>query len=92
MRRALKANDGRVYVRTVQDVEPIKKSINQLKETHRESEIMGVHVGRIPKVVIIEYMNRIGVTYKQFLEDDVHVRRILLDSEFKDLRIWEGRF
>ncbi|MCG7904402.1 MAG: hypothetical protein JAY60_18495 [Candidatus Thiodiazotropha weberae] len=92
MKKEIKAQDGRVYTRHVQDVEPLKQHVKQLRESHKESPTMGVHVGKIPKVAIIEYMSRTGVSYHEFLNDDIHVKRILMDSDYKDLRIWMGRF
>jgi hypothetical protein len=94
MRETFHIEDDRVYIATVQDVEPILKKVKAEKETHREAktEALGVKVGTIPDVIILRYMQEMGVSYRDFLMDDVHVKRILMDPDYKRFRVWEGRF
>ncbi|MEW8193305.1 MAG: hypothetical protein AB2793_06325 [Candidatus Thiodiazotropha sp.] len=94
MKELFQVEDDRLYIATVQDVEPILEKVKAEKENHRESktEALGVKAGTIPKVIILRYMQEMGVSYRDFLMDDVHVRRILMDPDFKRFRVWEGRF
>lgn len=50
------------------------------------------YVGSIPPAVIEEYLIRKGVTYHDFLADPAHIRSIMLDSDYKDLRVWQGTY
>lgn len=84
--------EERVYIQRVQDVEPILKKIQEEKLSVRDVEGLGVKAGTIPSVVVEDYMRKAGITFNEFLSDDVHVRRILLDPDFKGLRVWEGKF
>ena len=48
-------------------------------------------VATIPAVVIEHYCNTHGVTYREFARNPEHMRRILNDQAFADLRIAPGR-
>lgn len=84
--------EERIYIQRVQDVEPILKKIQAEKLSVRDVEGLGVKAGTIPGVVVEEYMKETGITFNEFLSDDIHVRRLLLDPDYKKLRVWEGRF
>lgn len=82
--------DGALITGTVQDCTPI---LEDAKARHREgmhgtSEFK--HAMRIPSVVVETYCNVNGVAFSEFMQNPVHVKRMLNDPALKDLRIWDG--
>lgn len=73
---------------------PIVDEIHAIKRDWdgRGDSSLGYFVGHIPHWVLQDYMNRTGVKYDEILNTDEHVKRILNDPEFKDLRVWEGKY
>lgn len=51
---------------------------------------LGKHVARIPNVVVEHYLNVNRITLQEFMRDDTHMRRLVNDPAFADLRIWQG--
>lgn len=48
-------------------------------------------VATVPSFFIHEYCNRNGVTFAEFMRDDVHINRFLSDPALSAFRIWEGK-
>lgn len=49
------------------------------------------HAAMIPEVFIQAYCNANKITFRDFLVDKTHIKRILADPALKAFRIWEGR-
>jgi hypothetical protein len=49
------------------------------------------HVARIPNVVVEHYCNTHGVSFQEFTRNPEHMRRIVNDPAFADLRIAPGK-
>jgi hypothetical protein len=86
-------DDGeRLAIERVADVEPVLNEIADIKKStggmSSTSEL--AHVGRIPAIVIEQYCNEHGIDFYTFMNEDVHVTRLLTDSNYSKLRIWEG--
>jgi len=77
----------------VQDVEPIIQEVAELKRITdgRGDTSMGYFAGRIPAIVIEQYMKEVGVTFHEFCIDNTHVHRILNNPDYKRFRIFEGK-
>ncbi len=82
--------DGKLITGTVQDCTPI---LERAKELHRS----GAHGSAemklamtIPDVVVETYCNVNGIEFSEFMQNPVHVKRMLNDPALRDLRIWDG--
>jgi len=84
-------SEDRLIVHSEQDVEPIIDEVKSLKETSKEVPGLGYHAGRIPDVVVLDYMNTVGITFAEFINNPVHIKRIMTDPDYKKFRVWEGR-
>jgi hypothetical protein len=84
--------DGFVIER-LQDVDPILTSVKQHKEvqTGKPVDGLGYFAGRIPSVIVEKYLNEFGITFNEFISNNVHVTRILNNPDYKRFRVWEGR-
>jgi hypothetical protein len=49
------------------------------------------HVARLDPIVLEGYCIEKGITWHEFMTDDVHITRILNDPDYARFRIWGGR-
>ena len=84
----------KVVFQRSQDVEPLIEHLATLRnETTGKSESGELyHVGDLPMVVVEQYLNENGVTFHDFMRDDVHIKRIMQNPDFAKFRVWTGRF
>jgi hypothetical protein len=76
-----------------QDVEPIIKEVKDLKEVTdgRGNTIRGYFAGRIPAIIVEQYLIKAGIKFDEFIRDDIHIKRIMNDPDYKQFRVFEGR-
>jgi len=76
-----------------QDCEPVVDEVKRIKEVTdgRGDGVMGYHVGKIPAIIIEQYIEEMGVSFHEFCVDPVHITRICNDPDYKRFRIFEGR-
>lgn len=88
----IEVENGGFTIERIADTQPILDEIKAIKDVTDGRSKSGdlVHVGRIPAIIIEKYCNESGVTFHEFCIDDTHVTRLLNDSAYKHLRIWEG--
>ena len=87
------AQENKDIIERVQDCEPIVQEVTEMKEISdgRGSTSLGYFAGRIPGVVVEQYMKEMGVTFQDMIIDNTHVHRILNNPDFKRFRIFEGK-
>lgn len=81
-----------VYVYKEQDVEPLIEENKIMADNLREVPGLGYHAGRIPITVVEEYCKRRGITWREFMSDDKHVRFLLQNRDMSKFRIWNGKW
>lgn len=86
-------DDDKLVIERKADAQPILDEIKQIKQVTDGKSKSGelYHVARIPAIVVEMYCNTVGITFREFLIDDTHITRLLNDSDYAHLRIWEGR-
>lgn len=85
-------DDGNLAIERKQDAQPVLDEIKEIKDHTNGISKTGdlYHVGRIPAILVEKYCNDKGITFRDFLLDDTHVTRIMNDTAYKHLRIWQG--
>ena len=88
------ATDRQIVVQRSQDVEPIIEHLAALRQDSDGKSKTGelYHVGDIPMAVVETYLNENGVTFHEFIKDDTHIKRILMNPDFAKFRVWQGKF
>ena len=83
----------KLHISRIQDAEPIIQEVRELKEVTdgRGDSIKGYFVGRIPAMVVEQYLIEVGVTFEDFVRDDTHVKRIMNNPDYAKFRIFEGK-
>lgn len=91
MKTSLKEEEGRLIIGLSQDCTPIAEHAKALQNAgiHGTSEMR--HAARIPQVIVEKYCNDRGITFREFMNDQTHVRRILNDPDNAMFRVWKGR-
>jgi hypothetical protein len=83
--------DGKTIFERVQDCTPIAEYAKSLHNEglHGSSEMK--HAAKIPKVVIERYCNDHGITFREWLNSEDHMRRMCNDPALSHFRIWKGK-
>ena len=50
------------------------------------------HAARLPMVIVEAYCNENGVSFAEFMQNPVHVKRLVQDPKNDAFRIWKGNF
>lgn len=84
--------DGSMVIERKADCQAILDSAANLRSMGAGKSKSGEmwHLGRIPAIIIEKYCNEKGVSFNEFLVDDIHIQRILEDPNYKLFRIVEG--
>ena len=84
--------DGNLITGTTQDCAPIAE---RAKELHRSGYIGPSKDMRlaasVPYVLVEEYLNKNGITMREFTQSDEHKSRFLNNPEISHFRVWGGR-
>ena len=84
-------NDGDLMiVHSTQDCQPILDSCKSRVEAGAIGSKDVKHAASFPMVLIEAYMNRLGITYQEFLRDKEHIKSMLNDKSLEGFRIWKG--
>jgi hypothetical protein len=86
----LSVQDDLMVVKSMQDVQPILQSVKDKVEVGDVGSKDMKHAATIPMVVIEAYMNRVGLTFQEFLRDKEHIKAMLNDKSLEGFRVWKG--
>jgi hypothetical protein len=83
--------DGKTIIGRFQDCTPIAELCQTLHKegVHGSSEMR--HAGKIPAVMVEKYINDHGITFREFLGNQDHIRRVMNDPAMAYFRIWPGK-
>lgn len=82
---------GESFVQRTQDCTPIAERAQALhRQGHHGSSEMK-HAASIPNILIEKYCQDNGITYREWMVDPAHIRRMLADPALADFRIWKGK-
>jgi len=82
----------RLTIKREQDIEPLIEQNKLMADNLKEVPGLGYHAGRIPMVMVEDYMKKTGITFGEFLSDDKHVKILLQNRDLSKLRIWNGKW
>jgi len=87
------AQENRDIIQRVQDCDPIIQEVTDMKQVTdgRGKTSMGYYAGRIPAIIVEQYMKEMGVSFHDMINDTTHVHRILNNPDFKRFRVFEGK-
>lgn len=49
------------------------------------------HVAEVPYIVVESYCQKNGITLHEFMNDQVHIKRVLESPDNSLFRIWKGK-
>lgn len=82
---------GQTVFKRVQDCDPIMELAKSLhNEGHHGSGEMK-HAAKLPKVLVEAYCNLNGITFREFMTGEEHIRRMCNDPALSAFRIWPGK-
>lgn len=83
--------DGKMITGSVQDCSPImaETTRKRLEGEHGSNEMR--HAASFPEVLVERYCNTAGIEFSEFMQNPVHVKRMLQDPSLSYFRVWEGK-
>lgn len=91
MQSKMHLDEDKIIVSSIQDAQPTLDFCSDKRSSGGGSGAELKHAARIPMVVIENYMNRMGISWADFLRNKEHARNLLNDTDLKHFRIWPGR-
>lgn len=82
---------GESFLQRTQDCTPIAEKAQALHRqgVHGSSEVK--HAASIPNILIEKYCLDNGISYREWIGDQSHIRRMLSDPALAAFRIWPGK-
>lgn len=84
-------NNGTLIVQRTQDVQEIIDRCQTLANAG-QGRGKDMHLAAdLPMGVIETYCNENGITFSEWMQNPIHVKRMLNDPALSKFRIWQGR-
>lgn len=83
--------EGNVIVERVQDCTPIAEMCKRDQNEGRHGSNEMRLAARIPNVIVEKYCNDNKISFREFMGNREHIRRMLNDSSLAAFRVWPGR-
>lgn len=87
----IQVDDDKTYYGRSQDCAPVLDLTSSLRSAGAVGSNEMRHCASIPAVIVEHYCNVNGVSFHEFMNNPVHVNRMLADPDLKAFRIWEGK-
>ena len=85
-------HDGVAVINRTQDCEPVLSEAAALRAVGATGAGTDMHhVARFPRVVVEKYCNETGITFREWLQNADHARRMLNDPALAGFRVHEGQ-
>ena len=83
--------DGKTHIERVQDCTPIAELCKRdhVEGNHGSSDMK--LAARIPNVIVEKYCNDNKISFREFMGNREHMRRMLNDPSLSHFRVWPGR-
>ena len=82
--------DGNLITGTVQDCTAILEDAQARQNAGMVGSSEMKHAARLPLQAIEAYCNTAGITFDEWMQSPVHVKRMLQDPNLSGFRIWTG--
>lgn len=89
--RIISTDDLTTFQRT-QDCTPIAEYAKAQHNAGMTGSADVKHAARLPMVIVEAYCNENGVSFAEFMQNPVHVKRLVQDPKNDAFRIWKGNF
>lgn len=91
MKTRIEQTGGQIVVCYESDFTPMLRWAQEAREQDATGGAEYKHVGTLPRARIEDYCIRNGVSFDEFMADDIHTIRLMEDPDFSKLRVWQGR-
>lgn len=83
--------DGVIYHKEAQDVEPILNHVKYLRESGQTGSSELRHAAKIPWAVSEAWRIARGISFHEMMANPIHAAAFLNSEEARPYRIWQGR-
>jgi hypothetical protein len=88
---ALVSDDGKVYHQEAQDVEPVLKHVQYLREAGQTGDKDMRHAAKIPWIVSENWRKARGISFHELMGNPAIAAAFLNSEEAAPYRIWSGK-
>lgn len=88
---SLVSQDGTVYHQEAQDVEPIRKHVQFLKDSGQVGSSEMRHAAKIPWAVSENWRKARGISFHEMMANPAHAAAFLNSEDARPYRIWQGK-
>lgn len=89
--RIISTDEATTFMRS-QDCTPIAEYAKAQHNAGMTGSADVKHAARLPMVIVEQYCNDNGVSFAEFMQNPVHVKRLVQDPKNDAFRIWKGNF
>lgn len=79
-----------IKIERVQDCAPMLDHAKSLAVADATGSSDVKHAAHLPAVLVEKYLNDHGITFREFVINPEHVKRMLRDPSLSGFRIWKG--
>jgi hypothetical protein len=83
--------DGVVYHKEAQDVEPIMRHVKYLRDSGQVGSSELRHAAKIPWAVSEEWRKKRGISFHEMMSNPAHAAAFLNSEEARPYRVWQGK-
>lgn len=83
--------DGMTITGTVQDMTPYAEQAKKLSNEGQHGSKDMRHAASLPFAAVETYCNVNGITFQEWMNNPVHMKRMVNDPALADFRIWKGQ-
>lgn len=91
LRTVIDVEDGKLITGSVQDCTPFLENATKRRNEglHGSNEMR--HAASFPPVIVEKYCNDSGIQFSEFMQNPVHIKRLLGDPALSGFRVWAGK-
>ena len=89
--RVISTDETTTFMRS-QDCTPIAEYAKAQHNAGMTGSADVKHAARVPMVIIEQYCNDNGVAFSEFMQNPIHIKRLVQDPKNDAFRIWKGNF
>jgi hypothetical protein len=91
LKTIIAVEDGKLITGSSQDCDPIVEEVKRMRQVGDGKMSKDLwHAAKFPEVIVETYCNQAGITFSEFMQNKIHVKRMLNDPALSAFRVYQG--
>lgn len=91
LKTVIAVEDGNLITGSIQDATPYLENAARLRQDGGKKSKDLWHVASFPAIAVEQYCNTAGIEFSEFMQNPVHVQRMVQDPALSGFRVAGGR-